>query len=137
MLKQPPEHLAASIVEFCRFLRANGFSGDMRQTITALESARIINAADGQSFACALKTALCCNREEWERFSELFHRFWGESHPRPRSAAGEYKGRAQHDAQERQSGSSVFLDQLGKQSSLADGTGKAVYGASAQHRLKK
>jgi uncharacterized protein with von Willebrand factor type A (vWA) domain len=137
MLKEHPEHLAACIVEFCRFLRANGFSGDMRQTITALESARTINVADRQSFACSLKTALCCNREEWERFSELFHRFWGESHPRPRSAAGEYKGRAQHDVQERQSGSSVFLDQLGKQSSLADGTGKAVYGASAQHRLKK
>ena len=89
MLKEYPEHLAASIVEFCRFLRTNGFSGDMRQAITALESARTINVADRQSFACALKTALCCSREEWERFPQLFHRFWGESHPRPRSAAGE------------------------------------------------
>jgi uncharacterized protein with von Willebrand factor type A (vWA) domain len=137
MLKEHSEHLAAAIVEFCRFLRGNGFSGDTRQTITALESARTVNVADRQSFASALKTSLCCNREEWERFSELFHRFWDESHPRPRSAAGEYKGRAQPDAQEWQSGSSVFLDQPGKETSLADGTGKAVYGASAQHRLKK
>jgi uncharacterized protein with von Willebrand factor type A (vWA) domain len=137
MLKEHSEHLAASVVEFGRFLRTHGFSGDLRQTITALESARTIDVADRQSFACALQTALCCNREEWERFPQLFQRFWGESHPRPRSTSGEYKGRAQHDAQERQTGSSFFLDQPGKGASADDGSGKAVYGASAQQRLKK
>ena len=137
MRKQHSEHLAASIVEFGRFLRTHGFSGDLRQSITALEAAGTINVADRQSFASALQTALCCNREEWERFPQLFHRFWDESHPRPRSAAGEYKGRSQQDPQEKQSGSSVFLDHPGKGSSVADGTGKVVYGASAQHRLRK
>ena len=137
MLKEHSEHLTASIVEFSRFLRTHGFRGDLRQTITALESARTINIADRQSFACALQAALCCNREEWERFPRLFQRFWGEAHARPRSAAGEYKGRAQNDAQEKQSGSSVFLDQPGRGTPGANGSGKAVYGASAQHRLKK
>jgi uncharacterized protein len=137
MRKEHSERLAASIVEFSRFLRDYGFSGDLRQTITALESARTINVADRQFFACALQAALCCNREEWEQFPQLFQRFWGESHPRPRSAAGEYKGRSQNDAQEKQSGSSVFLDRPAKEPSAVDGTGKAVYGASAQHRLRK
>ena len=137
MLKEHSENLTASIVEFCRYLRTHGFRGDLRQTITALESARTINIADRQAFACALQAALCCNREEWERFPQLFQRFWGESHARPRSAAGEYKGRAQNDAQEEHSGSSVFLDQPGRGTPGADGSGKAVYGASAQHRLKK
>jgi uncharacterized protein with von Willebrand factor type A (vWA) domain len=139
MRKEHSEHLAASIVEFCRFLRDHGFSGDLRQTITALESSRTISVADRQCFACALQSALCRNREEWERFPQLFLRFWGESHPRPRSAAGEYKGPSRNNAEERQSGSSVFLDQPGKNAHTApDGSGgRAVYGASAQQRLKK
>ena len=137
MRKEHADHLAASIVEFCRFLRSHGFSGDLRQAITALESARAINVADRHAFACALQTALCCNREEWERFSQLFMRFWGESHPRPRSAAGEYKGPSRNDPYVRQSGSSVFLDRQENRVAAPDGTGKAVYGASAQQRLKK
>jgi uncharacterized protein with von Willebrand factor type A (vWA) domain len=137
MRKEHAEHLAASIVEFCRFLRTHGFSGDLRQTMTALDCARTINVADRHSFASALQASLCCNRQEWERFPQLFNRFWGESHSRPRSAAGEYKGPAQQDAVERQSGSSKFLDRGGSRAALPDGMGKAVYGASAQQRLKK
>lgn len=138
MRKKHSEHLAATIVEFCRFLREHGFSGDLHQTLTALESARTINVADRQSLPCALQTALCCNRGEWERFPQLFNRFWGESHPKPRSAAGEYKGPSQRDAEERQRGSSMFLDQLGRKADAApDGGGKAIYGASGQQRLKK
>ena len=89
MRKEHAEHLAASIVEFCRFLRTHGFSGDLRQTMTALDCARTINVADRHCFASALQASLCCNRQEWERFSQLFNRFWGESHSRPRSTAGE------------------------------------------------
>ena len=138
MRKEHTEHLASSIVEFCRFLRDHGFSGDLRQTITALESARTIDVGDGQCFACAMQATLCRNREEWERFPQLFRRFWGESHPRPQSAAGEYKGRSKNEAKDQSRGSSVFLDRPGKKSEAApDESGKAVYGASAQQRLKK
>lgn len=138
MLKEHSDHLAASIVEFCRFLRNHGFDGDLHRTIIALQSARIINVADRNCFACALQAALCCNKEEWERFPQLFNRFWGESHPRPRSAAGEYKGPSKSDVEDRQRGSSVFLGQPGKKAdAVPDGIGKAVYGASAHQRLRK
>jgi uncharacterized protein with von Willebrand factor type A (vWA) domain len=138
MRKEHAEHLASSIVEFCRLLRDHGFSGDLRQTITALESARTIDIGDRQCFACAMRAALCRNCEEWERFPQLFQRFWGEPHPRPQSAAGEYKGRSKNRAEDHQRGSSVFLDQPGKKSETApDSSEKAVHGASAQQRLKK
>jgi uncharacterized protein with von Willebrand factor type A (vWA) domain len=135
MRKEHTEHLAESIVEFCRFLRTYGFSADMRQTMTALEAANTIHAADRQSLSFALQAALCSNSEEWERFPELFQRFWGESQPRPQSAAGEYKGSSKNQSQDSHDGSTVFLGQAGN--AVADGKGKAVYGASAQQRLKK
>src|SRR5277367_5420894 len=101
MRQEHVEDLAASIVEFCRFLRTNGFSGDLRQALAALEAATHIDIAGKQSFACALQAALCCNKEEWEKFPQLFGQFWGEMHPRPRSAAGEYQGPAQNSTPDR------------------------------------
>jgi hypothetical protein len=114
-----------------------GLSANPGQTITALEAGKAINASDEQSFACALQAALCSSSEEWELFPELFHEFWGESRPRPRSVSGEYKGRSKGNAPEREDGSIVFLDQPGNVAAGQDGKGKGVYGASAQQRLKK
>jgi uncharacterized protein len=137
MRQEQSERLAASIVEFGRFLRMRGLSADPSQTFVALEAVKAINAADGQSFACALQAALCSTIEEWELFPELFQEFWGESRPRPRSASGEYKGKSKRNATEREDGSTAFLDQPGNGAAGQDGNGKAVYGASAQQRLKK
>ena len=137
MPQEQSERLAASIVEFGRFLRMRGLSADTSQTITALEAVKIINAADRQTFAFALQAALCSTSEEWELFPELFQEFWYESRPRPRSASGEYKGHSKGNAPEREDGSTVFLDQPANEAAGEDGKGKAVYGASAQQRLKK
>ena len=137
MRQEQSERLAASIVEFCRFLRRRGVSADTSQTITALEAIKTINAKDRQSFACALQAALCSTGEEWELFPELFQEFWSETRPRPRSASGEYKGHSKGNAPEREDGSTVFLDHPGNGTAGQDGQGKALYGASAQQRLKK
>jgi uncharacterized protein len=137
MRQDQTDRLAASIVEFCRFLRAREVSAHPGQTITVLEAVKTIDPANRQSFASALQAALCSTREEWERFPELFQEFWGESYPRPRSASGEHKGPSKRIGRGPESGSTVFLDQLGNESATRDGDGRAVYGASAQQRLKK
>ncbi len=137
MRQEQSERLAASIVEFGHFLRMRGLSADPSQTITALEAVKTINATDRRCFAFALQAALCSTCEEWELFPELFQEFWGESRPRPRSASGEYRGPSKGNAPEREDGSTVFLDQPGNRPAGEDGKGKAVYGASAQERLKK
>jgi uncharacterized protein len=136
MRQEQSKRLAASIVEFGRFLRVRGLSADPSQTITALEAVKMINAMDRQSFVFALQAALCSTSEEWELFPKLFQEFWYESQPRPRSASGEYKGHTKGNAPEREDGSTVFLDQQGNGAGQ-DGKGRAVYGASAQQRLKK
>jgi hypothetical protein len=109
----------------------------MRQTLTALEAANLIDVSSSQSLSLALQAALCSNREDWERFPRMFLEFWGELQPRPRSAAGEYKGSSKEFSSDRQDGSSVFLGQTESNSALPDGKGKAVFGASAQQRLRK
>jgi uncharacterized protein with von Willebrand factor type A (vWA) domain len=137
MRQEQSKNFAASIVGFCRFLRAHGYSADMRQTMTALEAANSVNAARRWLLSFALQTALCSTGEEWERFPQLFNQFWGEAHARPRSIAGEYKGRSKSEPQERQDSPSVFLDRPGGEGSSQTETGKAVYGASAQQKLKR
>jgi uncharacterized protein len=137
MRQEQSERLAASIVEFGRFLRMRGLSAEPGQTITALEAVKAINATDRQTFAFALQAALCSTNEEWELFPKLFQEFWGESQPRPRSASGEYKEKSRGKPFEREDGSTVFLDQPANAAAGQDGKGKAVYGASAQQRLKK
>jgi len=137
MRQEQSERLACSIVEFCRFLRMHGLSSDHRRTLTALETAKTIGAANRQLFSFALQAALCSTKEEWELFPQLFQEFWAESQPRPRSTSGEYKGISKRTPPKRDDGFTVFLDQPGNASAAVDGDGKAVYGASAEHRLKK
>ena len=137
MRHQQADRFAATIVEFCRFLRTHGFTADMRQTLTALEAAKVIDVSRSQSLSFALQAALCSTSEEWERFPRMFLKFWGELQPRPRSAAGEYKGSSKKISSDREDGSSVFLGQSEGSSAAPEGTGKAVFGASAQQRLRK
>jgi hypothetical protein len=137
MRQEHSERLAAAIVDFSRFLRAYEFSADMRQTMTALEAAKTVDVSDQHVFVSILKTTLCSNQEEWERFPQLFRIFWGESQPRPRSTSGEYKGPSRGETGVQRDGSSVFFDRPSSQTAAQDGNARAVHGASAQHRLKK
>lgn len=142
MRQEQRERLAASIVEFCRFAGTHGLSNDLRRTLTALEAAKVIDAenvaAENQeSFASVLQVVLCSSQEEWESFPQLFEEFWSESPSRPRAASGARKGRSQGGGQVPEAGSTVFLDPWGNEAGARDGEGKAVYGASAQQRLKK
>lgn len=133
----PQEKLRApSIVEFCRFLRTHGFSAHMRQTITALGAARIIDAPGLHNLRLALQPALCTNREEWERFPRLFLQFWDQPQIDPRSVPGKSRRRAQKESSDRDQGSTMFAGQTESQTTAAEGTQRAVYGASAQQRLR-
>ena len=70
MRQEQSEHLAASIVEFSRFLRSNGVSADTSQTMTALEAARTIDIANTANLllGSAVDALLDC-KEEWEVYS--------------------------------------------------------------------
>ncbi len=137
MRQEQSERLAASIVEFCRFAGAHGLASDLRRTLTALESAKVASAEDRETFAFALQAALCSSKEEWDLFFQLFEKFWDESRSRPKSASDKTKQSLKGNAQEREDGSTVFLDQSGNEAAARDSDARAVYGASARQRLTK
>ena len=137
MRQEQSEHLAASVVEFCRFVRTHGLSNDPRQTLMALEAVKATGAGSRQPFVLGLQVALCSTREEWELFPKLFEAFWGESRSRPRSTSGEHKGPSPNNMQGPEASSTGFLHQPSNEAASQDGKGKAVYGASSQQRLKK
>ncbi len=127
--------LAASIVEFCRFLRTHGFTVEMRKTITALDAARTMDIGDTAALKFALRAALCSNVDEWERFPAIFGEFWAESDLDPRLVPGKSKRRSQKDSENQDDSATMFSGD--GQSGATEEKQKAVYGASAQQRLKK
>jgi hypothetical protein len=137
MRQEQSEHLTASLVEFCRFARMHGLSSDLRRTLTALEAAKITDSENRETFAFVLRAAVCSSKEEWDLFPQLFEGFWDESRPRPKSSSGKNKRPRDGNARESETGSTVFLDQPVNKAAARDGEARAVYGASAQQRLKK
>jgi uncharacterized protein len=131
------ERIATSIVEFSRFLRERGLCADMRKTLTALEAVKWIDVDDNQTFSIALQTALCSTAEEWNSFPGLFEEFWSERRLNPRQPSNDRRRPSEGASKRDEAGSTVFLDQPGNETSTRDGEGRAVYGASAQQRLKK
>jgi uncharacterized protein len=67
-----------SIVEFCRFGRANGLHAGMSQTIDALRAATLWRDPDPVAIQFALRSVLCSSPEEWAMFDDLFAAFWRE-----------------------------------------------------------
>jgi uncharacterized protein len=136
MRQDEPERSAASVIEFCRFARENGLSPGVQQTLAALEVAKTVEIADRQVFASALRTVLSSSKEEWDLFNQIFEAFWSSSQ---RSSEPESeKGKEARFNVNRPKASSQALMNLSSNEALSpEDEGKAVSGASAQHRLLK
>src|SRR6516164_7592381 len=78
-LHQNPDGLAASIVDFCRFVRAEGMPVGVLQTLAAVEAAETVGIADGQRFSYALRAALCSTQMEWKAVDRRFDAFWSKN----------------------------------------------------------
>jgi uncharacterized protein len=73
---------AKSIVEFCRFVRANGISTGTKETIDCVQAAGAVADAERDIFRFALRAILCSSEDEWVLFEDLFTAFWSETDPR-------------------------------------------------------
>jgi uncharacterized protein len=131
-----PEHRTQSLIEFCRFARANGLSGGLHQTLAALEAVKTVGIGDREIFAFALRAALCSSKTEWDLFEELLAAFEAETQGAAKSAAGNAKRARKPEMNRQETSSSHTLSQVAE-AVRDEGEGKAVTGASAQERLKK
>ena len=68
--------LSANIVQFCRFLRQQGFVAGIEEEALILQSLLFIDHTDLAAFRLALKAILCRNKKQAEEFDLLFNEYW-------------------------------------------------------------
>jgi hypothetical protein len=69
--------LARTVIEFCRFARANGLTSTTQESLDCLRVLRTLRQIDLDIFKFSLRAALCSSKEDWELFDSLFDTFWG------------------------------------------------------------
>ncbi|HME06177.1 MAG TPA: VWA domain-containing protein [Bryobacteraceae bacterium] len=73
---EPVDEISQKIVEFCRYLRANGFPVGVSGTLASVEVSRTVPHGDRQSLKFGLRAALCSSKKEWDKFDDVFEPFW-------------------------------------------------------------
>lgn len=68
--------LAENIVQFCRFLRQEGFAVGADDEATALQALQYIDYTSPDVFQLTLKATLCRNKVQVEEFDDLFFDYW-------------------------------------------------------------
>ncbi len=68
--------LVEHIIGFVRFVRDNGFKVGIKEECDALVIARYCNVINQRRLKWGLRSLLCNNNHDWERFDELFEDYW-------------------------------------------------------------
>ncbi len=63
------------VAGFCAFLRKNGFTVGIAETLDAIEVARLV-LCDLRAFRAALCSLLCGGKDDADRFDKLFDTYW-------------------------------------------------------------
>jgi len=126
---------AGTIVEFCRYARAQGLSSGVQETLAALEAIAALgpNNSDGLKFG--LRSTLCSSKDDWDLFDDCFRTFWGGASTLPRRT-----GNAPNELAPRAKGrnsSSLMASGSGDDVSSEQGGSQAIAGASSHDRLTK
>ncbi len=139
MLQEQRGDLARTVVDFCRFARANGFSAGVKETLDSLEAVRTVPTTDRETFKFALRAGLCSSKEEWDLFDDLFEAFWSgfTLNPQPASEDSRHIQRPKADRHGEEGKSWVLSGRSGGSVPRGEDEGKAISGASIHERLKK
>src|SRR5262249_34168967 len=124
------------IVKFCRFARSNDIPAGAKQTVDALEAARVVGIMDRSTLMAALRAVLCSSKEEWDLFDEIFRVFWNGTNSRNKIVAPNSHSKVERDLAPTDSAAvAAFGGQpAGK---AADPDGRNVLGANKYERLSK
>ncbi|MEP7317164.1 MAG: VWA domain-containing protein [Panacibacter sp.] len=70
--------LSKNIVQFCRFLRQQGFAVSVEEETTALHALQLIDYSSKDIFKQALKAVCCRSQRQLHEFDALFNEYWKE-----------------------------------------------------------
>jgi uncharacterized protein with von Willebrand factor type A (vWA) domain len=124
---------AARLVEFCRFCRSSGFSTGVKESVDALDAARVVGVSERATVKAALRAVLCSSKDEWEQFEELYEAFWN-------AAPGTLLKPRKKTQQDRRPPQGTIATLLGRSDAglaAKDDEGRSVMGATVVERLKR
>lgn len=67
---------SARVLEFVRHARAERFRAGVQESADALRLAAFVGMGDAAALRDGLRSLLCTDAEDWERFGAFFDRFW-------------------------------------------------------------
>lgn len=129
-----PDSMAEIITSFCRFVRAEGLSAGIKESIDALEVARLVGIGDRELLKVGLRSVLCSSREEWEQFEHLFWIFWRDADA---NAGKRPPGDSRNEQKDRPEGTVISLAGNSPPGETREEGGRFILGASTGERLKK
>ena len=136
MAREEAPGLERTIVEFCRFARANGIAAGVKESLEAVRATNAVGIVDRQSLKFALRAVLCSTKADWDIFDEIFDAFWSESagqvsvEPAKRS-----KNVREQESQQENAELASMAQSSAAMAEIEEG--KAVMGATVHERLKK
>ena len=82
--------IQARLLEFVRLARANDFHVGVAEGIDAQQAALSAGVMNPQRLRWSLRALLCSDRQDWERFDELFDAYWlpGNTYSKYQSTGG-------------------------------------------------
>jgi uncharacterized protein with von Willebrand factor type A (vWA) domain len=92
-----------------------------------------VGVRDREILKSALRSVLCCNKDHWERFDELFEAYWGAAQP---GSTITPRKRPQPDQRSPHGTIATLMGRSTARETEDDG-GKSVVGATAHERLKR
>ena len=126
-----------AVVGFCRFVRNQGLSAGITETLNALRAVEAVGIAGGikdrQIVKAALRAVLCSSKAEWDQFEDLFEAFCNSR--ALQSQSPDQKERPERNLPQRRGEAMSPAWSTGEGSK--DGSGKAVFGATVHERLKQ
>jgi uncharacterized protein with von Willebrand factor type A (vWA) domain len=125
-----------TVVEFCRFARANGIAAGVKESLEAVRATSAVGIDDRENFKFALRAVICSTKADWDIFDEVFEAFWSGPKTSPRFERSKRSKSVRE--QEAQQENAELAAMVHSSSTTAEGEeGKAVMGATVQERLKK
>ncbi|MEB8432635.1 VWA domain-containing protein [Cocleimonas sp. KMM 6892] len=134
------EILQGRLIEFIQIARNNGYQAGISEVIDAQEVAHSLNITQPQYLRWGLRSLLCSNQNDWQRFDDLFDAYWlpsAKQNYRTESVAGAPVGKRESVAREAEvnDGEATDVDQAGQGEGDDAFDGGALEGASGQESL--
>ena len=127
--------IAARIFAFARFVRASGLPIGISENVDAARVAEICGVTDRERLRWGLRSLFCKTRDDFERFDELFDRFWSTDEAKTKVAVIEGRGRGVRGAvTDRDAGGTAVNEAT---DGLAAGSGTTQSGASTREGIAR